>query len=102
MIVDLTLAEWDQLEDSDRQRAAKRLASELPNGFQLVERRRFTLGSASHDMARFSFGGADFVFIPGGEAILGHDPNQVVELTRQQLIRITLDFRAGQCRHRRS
>lgn len=74
MLYDLTLEHWDTVSDATRERLAFELASSLPTGFDLKRVERWELGKQTHFIARFSYRGAGFVLVPGGEVTLGYDP----------------------------
>lgn len=68
----LTWEEWDSLPPEACLSEALALAGRLPEGFVFRELRRYELVEQSHQVAEFSFHGADFVLMPGGVVRLGY------------------------------
>jgi hypothetical protein len=74
--MDLSLHGWTSLSDSERESASKRLASNLPSGFEF--------DTLVGNNALFVLGATKFVLVPGGNARLGFDPERVWVPTEEE------------------
>jgi hypothetical protein len=79
------LKRWDRLEPEKRVSLARKLAAQLPETFRLQIIRSYKLGGQRHSVALFTYKGSSFSLIPGGEAVLGYDPNHPFKPTPKQL-----------------
>lgn len=71
--MNLSAERWEGAATAEREALAKRLASQLPNGFTFHAIRNFRLGEAEHEVALFRLGDATFALIPGAVVNLGYD-----------------------------
>lgn len=71
--MDLSLDYWERLSETEQEALARRLAKGLPGGFSFQGLQTFELGGLSRRIAIFSGAGAEFAFVPGGEATIGFD-----------------------------
>ncbi len=68
-----TRAEWNRLSAGEQEAAARRIARSLPDGFVFSRVVPHTFCGQINAIAEFTYRGARFVLIPGGEAMLGYD-----------------------------
>ena len=80
----LDLEYWASLGDRDRLLLVDNLAKELPSSFQFKQFKEFRLGKRSNYIALFEYQSALFVLIPGGEVILGYDPDRPFQPNAEQ------------------
>jgi len=73
MAVDLTSNQWAGFLSAEREAFAKKLANDLPAGFSFRGLQWHELDGRRNEMAEFTFDGATFVLIPGGDVPLGFD-----------------------------
>ena len=74
--MDLTLDRWKRITASEREAIARQLAASLPSGFAFEGLKLFRLGAVQYDIAMFSYGAADFAYVPGGTVTIGFDANR--------------------------
>lgn len=70
---DLSLAVWEALDRDEQESRARRLVSELPEGFSFRSLETCELGGIGRRVAEFDFEGATFVLVNGGEFGVGYD-----------------------------
>jgi hypothetical protein len=83
---DLAIERWDRLKRGEKSVLARQVAKHLPEHFSFIGMRRYELGEQKHDVALFECQGSRFALIPGGNVILGYDPEQAFRPTRDQLV----------------
>jgi hypothetical protein len=69
----MTLQEWDDASDTQREVTARALLPNLPEGFVFAGLQTYAQGDQQHTVAQFAFKESTFVLVPGGEATLGFD-----------------------------
>jgi len=79
---DLTLERWDRLSADEKERTARALS--LPTSLTLKGIERCATLDGERLVAVFARGDAQFVLLPGGEVVLGHDHGVPLELTDEQ------------------
>ncbi len=72
----LTRAEWSRLSASEQKETARRIARSLPDGFVFDRVAAHTFCNQQNAIAEYTYRGARFVLIPGGEAVLGYDASR--------------------------
>ena len=71
--MDLSLEHWKLMSATERQQTAKRVARQLPNGFELESVQTFELAGLANQIAQFRFERARFALVPGGLVSIGFD-----------------------------
>jgi hypothetical protein len=73
---DIQHEQWQTFSKSQRESFARRLADELPTGFQFQGLATHRLGSQEHEVATFNGSGATFVLVPGGTFQIGYNADR--------------------------
>lgn len=82
--MDLTRERWAAMKAAERNRTAKALAKELPDGFVFDAVRVCKLGRQKKTVAFFKLGEVTFAMIPGGSVMVGYDKNRSWEPTEEE------------------
>lgn len=84
-IRDLSFEKWDRMSPNEREKLAKQLELNLPNGFKFSCLKWYRMGAEQHHIAKFDFQDSSFVLIPGGEISVGYDAHRPWEPTTEEL-----------------
>jgi hypothetical protein len=76
---------WDQLDNAGAEAVAQTLEKQLRAPWRLAHVQRYAAGGQQRSVAFFSWKGAEFALIPGGQVLLGYDPSRPPDLTEQDL-----------------
>jgi hypothetical protein len=71
--LDLSLEHWKSMSATERQATAKRVARQLPNGFELESVQTCELAGLANQIAQFRYERTRFVLVPGGLVSIGFD-----------------------------
>jgi hypothetical protein len=90
----LSLEHWKSMSATERQATAKRVARQLPNGFELESVATCELAGLANQIAQFRYDRAKFALIPGGNVSIGFDAGRwtAVEDERESWARTVRDY----------
>src|SRR3954454_5261762 len=83
--MDLSLERWAAVTSTEREGLARRLARQLPSGFEFVCLQHYRMGDQQHHVAHFRQVDSFFSLIPGGPVMLGYDADRPWQPTADEL-----------------
>jgi len=83
--MNLTADSWNAMTPAERERAAGRIASQLPDAFVVHHVQHESKGGPLNSLAVYETSDATFVLVPGGPVQLGFDASRPFEPTSDEL-----------------
>lgn len=81
----LTRETWNSLSLSEKMSRGRRLAWDLPSGFEYNSIQNFRFSGRENDVASYTFAGKRFVLVPGGQFTIGRSPDLPWQPTPEEI-----------------